>query len=266
MSQTTVKQLFTYPFKGLSPQTQTCVYLKTGHGIPGDRAFALMYKDIATATNQNHSVSWMKKQNFAMQNVWHALAALDCNYDITTGYLTVKYQGIELLIADTNTELGRNSISNFFTGYLAASQPSQAAKNKQLQPLQLVGEYNKTRYPDREPVHISLVSQATINHLSQVAGQQIDVRRFRPNVVVEGVSAWGEFDWIGKQLQIGSAKIEVTAPINRCLNINVNPQTGEHDINLLSLLQQHFQHAQTGVVAKIITDGNVANEDLVVCL
>jgi uncharacterized protein len=264
MSEICIKQLFTYPFKGLSPQTQECVYLKTGHGIPGDRAFALMYQDAVTATNTTNQIPWMQKQNFAMQNDWHALAALDCSYNPTTANLTIKRKGIELLVADTNTLEGRNSISNFFTGYLAASYPSQAAKNKNIKPLQLVGEYNKSRYPDREPVHISLVSQATIDSLSEIAGKQIDVRRFRPNIVVDGISAWGEFDWIGKQIKIGSATIEITAPIKRCLNIDVNPETGERDINLLSLLPKHFRHSQTGVVAKIISDGNVANGDLII--
>jgi uncharacterized protein len=263
MSKITIKQLFTYPFKGLSPQIQESVYLKTGHGIPGDRAFALMYQDAATVTNNTREIPWMKKQNFAMQNDWHALAALDCSYNPTTENLTIKRKGIELLIANTNSSEGRNSISTFFTGYLAASYPSQSAKNKTIKPLQLVGEYHKTRYCDREPVHISLVSQATINNLSEIAGKQIDVRRFRPNIVIDGVSAWDEFDWIGKQIKIASATIEITAPINRCLNIDVNPETGERDINLLSLLPKHFQHSQTGVVAKIIADGSIANGDLI---
>ncbi len=263
MSKIRVKQLFTYPFKGLSPQIQESVYLKAGHGIPGDRAFALMYQDTA-ATNTTHQIPWMKKQNFAMQNDWHALAALDCSYDATTENLTIKRKGIELLVANTNTETGRDRISTFFTGYLAASHPSQAAKNQPRKPLQLVGEYHKTRYPDREPVHISLVSQATIDNLSEIAGKQIDVRRFRPNIVIDGVSAWGEFDWIGKHIKIGNATIEITAPINRCLNIDVNPETGERDINLLSFLPKHFQHSQTGVVAKIISDSNVVNGDLII--
>jgi uncharacterized protein len=264
MSEIRIKQLFTYPFKGLSPQTQECVYLKTGHGIPGDRAFALMYQNETTATNATHQIPWMKKQNFAMQNDWHALAGLNCSYNPTTANLTIKRKGIELLIANTNTSEGRDRISTFFTGYLAASYPSQAAKNQQHKPIQLVGEYNTTRYPDREPVHISLVSQATIDNLSEIAGKQIDVRRFRPNIVIDGISAWGEFDWIGKQIKICSATIEITAPINRCLNIDVNPETGERDINLLSLLPKHFQHSQTGVVAKIISDGNVTNGDLII--
>ena len=82
MTTVTVKQLFTHPVKGLTPQVCMSVALKAGHGIPGDRAFALMYDpDVLDASP---IVPWMKKQNFAMQCDWAGLAALDCHFDILT--------------------------------------------------------------------------------------------------------------------------------------------------------------------------------------
>ncbi len=263
MNNARVQQLFIYPIKGLSPQRYDRLPLEAGHGIPGDRTFALMYQEDPTYRFSTN-VPWMKKQNFIMQNDWPGLAALDCYYDETIGTLTVKRKGVELLVADTLSATGRDRIATFFTGYLAGIYPSQTARHPNRAPLQLVGEFNKTRYPDREIVHISLVSRATIDHLSELAQQPVDVCRFRPNIVVEGVPAWGEFDWVGKEMQLGTARIAITARINRCLNIQVNPQTGERDIALLSLLQKHFHHTQTGVLAKIITSGSVALGDQIV--
>ncbi|MBP5972080.1 MOSC domain-containing protein [Brasilonema sp. CT11] len=260
MTNICVQKLFIYPFKGLSAQKCTCVDLQVGHGIPGDRSFALMFKEDAQYPDST-KVPWMKKHNFAMQNDWAGLAALDCDYEAATSTLTVKRKGVELLVADTNSTSGRDSIATFFTGYLAGIYPSQVARHPNRAPLQVVGKFGKTRYPDREAVHISLVSQATLNHLSEIAGQQVDVRRFRPNIVLDNVPAWGEFDWVGKQMQLGTARIVITARINRCLNIEVNPETGERDISLLSLLQKNFQHTQTGVLAQVITNGTVATGD-----
>ena len=97
--------------------------------------------------------------------------------------------------------------------------------------------------------------------MSELAGQQIDVRRFRPNIVLEGVPAWEEFNWVEQEMQLGTARIAVTARINRCLNIHVNPDTGEKDMALLSLLTKYFQHTQTGVLAKVMTSGTVAVGD-----
>jgi hypothetical protein len=259
MSNIFIKQLFIHPIKGLTPQAQESVYLKVGHGIPGDRAFALMYKQ--NLMGNSTDVQWMKKVNFAMQNDWHSLAALDCSYNATSGELTIKRKGVELLVADTNTATGRDYISTFFTGYLAASYASVGSSERA--PLELVGSYNKTRYQDREAGHISIVSQATIDNLSEIAGTSIDVRRFRPNIVVDGIPAWGEFEWVGRQIKIGNALCEVTARINRCLNIEVNPETGERNIALLSIIKNNFQHTQTGVIATIVTEGQIKNKDII---
>lgn len=256
-----VTQLFTHPVKGLTPQASERVYLQAGHGIPGDRAFALMYGSGAT-DNANPVVPWMKKQNFAMQCDWPGLAGLDCHYEPKSGTLTVRRKGVELLVADTTSPGGRERIGVFFTGYLAAIHPSQSARHPERAPLRLVGDgTGTTRYPDREPVHLSLVSQATLDHLGEAVGQWVDVRRFRPNVVLEGVPAWAEFNWVGQEIQLGTAQLEITAPINRCLNIDVNPDTGERDIALFSSLQKHFKHKQTGILAKVITSGTVTIGD-----
>ena len=59
MTSVRVKQLFIHPVKGLTPQTSDRVYLQAGHGIPGDRAFALMY-DVTAPDNPNPVVPWMK--------------------------------------------------------------------------------------------------------------------------------------------------------------------------------------------------------------
>lgn len=247
-----ITQLFVHPVKGLTPQAETQVSLQSGHGILGDRAFALMY---ATSTSKSNSrvVPWMKKRNFAMQCDLPALAALDCRYDFQNALLTIKHKDQDLLVADPNILAQRKLIDAFFTGYLAADLKS---------PLQLVGTNDgKTRYPDRHTVHLSLINQATLDQLSDIVGQPVDAKRFRPNIVFQGIPAWAEFNWIGQHFQLGSAQIEVTAPINRCLNIDVNPRTGKQDLPLLSLLQQHFSHKQTGVLAKVITSGIVTVGD-----
>lgn len=259
-----VQQLFTHPVKGLTPQAETQVQLRQGHGIPGDRAFALMFNSNGTNDYQP-LVPWMNKQNFAVQCDWAGLAALSCHYNPRTTVLTVKRQGVELLAAATNTPAGRDAIGIFFTGYLAAIYPSQSARHPQRAPLRLVGDHQgTTRYPDREPVHLSIVSQATIDQLSTITGKSIDVRRFRPNVVVTGIPAWAEFDWVEQEIQLGTARLKITAPIKRCLNIDVNPDTGERDISLFTLLQKHFKHQQTGVLAQVIADGTVAVGDQLV--
>ena len=202
-----VKQLFTHPVKGLTPQALSQVDLRVGYGVLGDRAFALMY-DSSDPETADPIVPWTQKKNLAMQCERPELAALACKYDPATRVLTVGQNNGEVLIADTGTPDGRAQISRFFSDYLSDVPSGQSAKYIQRRRLRLVGSGNgTTRYPDREPIHLSLVSAATLEHLSQVAGQSIDARRFRPNIVVEGVSAWEEFNWIGKEFDLGTARI-----------------------------------------------------------
>jgi uncharacterized protein len=251
-----VKELFTHPVKGLTPQKCDRVFLLCEHGIVGDRAFALMYESVAVEVPDT-AIPWMKKKNFAMQCDLPVLAALNCYYDSSNTIMTIKQGDSELLSAATNTQEGRDRLSVFFSEYIAPHRPQKGA-------LRLVGDPGgTTRYSDRQPVHISLVSQATLDAISSAAGQEIDARRFRPNVVLEGVAAWEEFNWVGKELQIGQARIRISAPITRCLNIDVNPDTGEQDIQLFSLLKQHFNHQETGVVAQVISSGDVAVEETI---
>ncbi|MGL5058612.1 MAG: MOSC domain-containing protein [Microcoleus sp.] len=260
----TVKELFTYPIKGLTPQAMSEFTLTRGHGIKGDRALALMFADRIESTQippQNHP--WTSKKNLAVQNDWPALAALECHYEPQTSVLTVKHQGMAVLETETNTAAGRDRAGAFFTEYLSKIQPTKEARHPQHAELKLIGDSSgETRYPDREAVHISLISQATLDNLTETAGQKIDVRRFRPNIVLDGISAWSEFELVGKQLQLGEASIEITARIGRCVNIEVNPATGDRDFPLLSLLQQQFGHAQTGVLAKITNSGSVKIGDI----
>jgi uncharacterized protein len=255
-----VNQLFTYPIKGLTPQAIDRAVLEADFGIRGDRAFALMFADAAEETGR--LVPWMSKKHFAVQNDWPGLAALDCRYDEDRDRLTIRKNSIELFVANVQTD--RDRIDRFFTDYLAGLTPTESARHPHPSPVRLVGDgTGNTRYPDRHPVHISLVGQATLNAIAAAVGCQIDVRRFRPNIVLDGIDPWEEFNWIGDRRSIGTAKLTISAPIGRCLNIEVNPETGERDLPLFSLLQEHFGHAKTGVVAKVNVGGTVAIGDLV---
>lgn len=257
----TVKQLFTYPIKGLTPQQSDRLSLTKGHGIKGDRAFALMFLEEGDSPPPD-IVPWMGKKHFAVQNDWPGLAALDCHYEPQSRLLTVCHRGAELLKADAISQVGRDRISAFFSGYLANLKPTEGARHPEKGPLRLVGDSRgETRYPDRQPVHISALSQATLDELSEVAGEMVDARRFRPNILLEGMEAWEEFKLVGKEFKLGTAKIDVSARIGRCINIEVNPETGDRDLPLLSILRDKFGHAQTGILATVDTDGVVAVGD-----
>ena len=109
MKSITVKQLFSHPIKGLTPYECDRILLTEGHGIKGDRAFALMFTDSIKAGEMPvlENIPWMSKKHFAVQNDWPLLAALKCHYQPETGILTVKREGVTVLESETKTTNGR---------------------------------------------------------------------------------------------------------------------------------------------------------------
>ena len=73
-------------------------------------------------------------------------------------------------------------------------------------------------YFDGFPLH--LITTASIRELARLApASRIDVRRFRPNLVVEtGASTreFLEFDWCGRELSIGGMRARAEMPMMRC--------------------------------------------------
>jgi uncharacterized protein YcbX len=80
-------------------------------------------------------------------------------------------------------------------------------------------------FVDLSPVH--LLSTTSLASLSS-NGDGYDVRRFRPNVLVEfeqPVSEFPESGWVGATLEVGAAAMRVTVPTIRCV-VPTRPQPG----------------------------------------
>src|SRR5690606_12705414 len=75
-------------------------------------------------------------------------------------------------------------------------------------------------YVDAFP--LLLVTTGSLRTLAGLAPESaIDVRRFRPNVLVDTGDAdgWPELDWIGRRFRLGSATVEVYVACPRCVMV-----------------------------------------------
>jgi uncharacterized protein YcbX len=92
-----------------------------------------------------------------------------------------------------------------------------------------------------------------------------DVRRFRPNAVIEtpaGLTGFCEFEWAGKRLDAGSVGIDVHAPAVRCSMV-MAPQPGlDRDRLALRTLVQHTGQ-DFGIYCNIATPGSLSIGDTV---
>ncbi|WP_372963939.1 MOSC domain-containing protein [Marinobacter sp.] len=72
-----------------------------------------------------------------------------------------------------------------------------------------------------------LVNLASLDELNSRLTQPVDIRRFRPNIVVSGSEPWAEDRW--HSLMIGEIRFDVVKPCSRCVLTTVDPDTGVKD-------------------------------------
>ncbi|NUO56583.1 MAG: MOSC domain-containing protein, partial [Hamadaea sp.] len=99
--------------------------------------------------------------------------------------------------------------------------------------------------PDTE---LSLVNLATVRAL---AVPDLDLRRFRANVHLDGLPAFAELAWVGRRVRLGDCEVEVTRHTGRCRATSANPGTGERDVELPAVLARAFGHPNLGVYARL---------------
>ena len=109
---------------------------------------------------------------------------------------------------------------------------------------------------------LSLISTRTIAALGALVGADLDVLRFRPNLLVEPLddAPFPEDAWIGRVLRVGELRMRVDQRDQRCVMVNVDPITTRRDPAVLRAIAQHRQ-ACLGVYGSTVRPGRVAVGD-----
>jgi uncharacterized protein YcbX len=109
---------------------------------------------------------------------------------------------------------------------------------------------------------LSLVTTRTIAALSALVGADLDVLRFRPNLLVEPLddAPFPEDAWVGRVLRVGALRLRVDKRDQRCVMVNVDPVTTRRDPAVLRAIAQHRQ-ACLGVYGSTVRPGRVAVGD-----
>jgi hypothetical protein len=112
---------------------------------------------------------------------------------------------------------------------------------------------------------LSLMTTQTVAGLEAHAGRALDVRRFRPNLVVDAGEAdpFAEDGWVGATLRIGTLRMRVDKRDKRCVVVNVDPETTARDPRVLRAIARE-RGAQLGVYGSVVEPGRVAVGDAVV--
>ena len=110
---------------------------------------------------------------------------------------------------------------------------------------------------------VSLISVQTIRQIEAEVGIPIDQRRFRANVYLDlaSDSGFAEDALVGRKLRIGSsAMVMVLERDPRCKMISLDPDTGEHNADVLrKVAQAHEVYA--GIYCAVLVEGLVRKGD-----
>lgn len=79
-----------------------------------------------------------------------------------------------------------------------------------------------------------LISQASLDALNSRLQTPIEMRRFRPNLVVDGCEAFAEDQW--QTLRIGDVQFHRVKPCSRCVIPSIDPHTAEKNPEVVRTL------------------------------
>jgi uncharacterized protein YcbX len=110
-----------------------------------------------------------------------------------------------------------------------------------------------------------VLTTATIDRLRNLYPQgRFEVRRFRPNIVVQpssGEKTFVENEWIGHTLAIGDqVRLNITGPCPRCVMTTLSQGDLPRDPGILRTAAQHNQ-VNVGVYAVVVRGGTIRRGD-----
>ena len=202
-----ISAIFRYPVKSMAGESLDAATLGW-HGIEGDRRFAFW------RLNEKSNFPWLSASKLP-ELILYKPIGLDGN-------------GAEPLPTHVRTpdgkeyELGSSELRDEISSLLGSDVELMNLK---------AGIFDEAS--------ISVITHSTVQCIERESGRDIDLRRFRPNVVIETSSAEGfeEDKWVGRTLMFGEgdncAAVKIYMKDERCRMVNLDPDTAERDVQVM---------------------------------
>ena len=239
-----VAALWRHPVKSHGRQAVDAVVLEAGRTMPGDRVWA-----VAHDASKTDGAVWAPPANFSRAAKAGRLQAISAVLDDATGRLALSHPDLDPVELDPETEGPR------LIGWAAPLMPPDRAASARV--VRVPGR----GMTDSDFPSISLLNAASGQAVSDRAGTVLGMERWRGNVLLDGLEPWVEWDWIGRDLALGAARLQVRQRITRCTATRVDCATGREDADTLALLQDGWGHQDFGVYAVVTGGGRVAVGD-----
>ncbi len=233
-------QISRYPIKSVGVQDLAEALLEKGRILAGDRRWAVAHEAAKL------SDGWSHCSNFIRGGKAPRLMAITC-----------EGEGDQLTLHHPDQASLAISLPGDAEDLIAWLTPLTEANRAA--PAKLVPA--ATGMTDNKNPWLSLLSQSSLDALSHKAGKELERRRFRANLWLEGAAPWEEWNWMGRTLRIGEAELKITDRIERCTATMANPATGKPDTQTLKLLEENWGHKDFGVFAEVTKSGPIRPGD-----
>lgn len=242
-----VVRLWRHPIKSHGREALNTVTLIPGQTMPGDRVWA-----IAHEASKADGSEWASCSNFSRGAKAPALMAIRSRMaDADTVTLSHPDRPDLTFKPDTDGES--------FLEWVRPLMPENRAASTRI--IRVPGRgMTDTDFPST-----SIGNMATHRAVSQKLDRDLSEARWRINIWLDGLTPWEEFDWIGKDIQIGGTRLHVQDRITRCMATTANPDTGVRDADTLGALKT-WGHQDMGVYATVLEGGAISLDDKAVIL
>jgi uncharacterized protein len=262
----TVVSIWRYPVKSMLGEELNSSYV-TERGLIGDRSYAIVDQETGKVASAKNPRKWEKLFDFR--------AAFMDSPQVVENIPPIRVtapDGTHIFSDQNDTDHTLSDILGRDVRLMKASmeKPSYEEYWPDIDGLAQRDKVTDEAMPPRTFFDIAVIhilTTSTINRLRELYPEgRFEVRRFRPNIVVE--SAYGEKDfienfWIGKNLTVGEdVVLKVTGPCTRCVMITLPQSDLPKDLGILRTVAKYNQ-VNTGVYALVLRGGTIHRGDTV---
>lgn len=193
-----IEALFRYPVKSMRGEPLQAATLGL-HGIEGDRRFAFRRRE------ERGGFPWLTAGKLA-DLIRFTPVRRDADAEAPTHVVTPEGDEWPLFSEELAAEVGRRHGA----------------------PVEMM----QMKHGIFDDASLSVITSDTVDEVCRLAGQEGEVRRFRPNVLVRSAAGipFEEDAWVGGTLSFGDASdapaLSVTLHDVRCAMVNLNPEGG----------------------------------------
>jgi uncharacterized protein YcbX len=260
-----VVSIWRYPVKSMKGEELEVAEV-TGRGVLGDRAYALVDSETGKVASAKNPRRWPNLFDFRASFAEppdHARPIPPASITLSDGQtLSTDQADVEGRLSAAvgrPVRLARSDVEGAVSeGYWPDHE--WLADRDQVFPVELA---NGTFF-DGSMVH--LITTATLDRLHAKAPEsRFDVRRFRPNFLIEPADGGGGFvenGWIGRTIRVGDVLLNIERPCPRCVMTTLGQDDLPKDPAVLRTVVRENE-GNVGVYAAVARTGIVRRGDAV---